>query len=121
MAQSQNDSVTCRECGQRDDANYMEPTRRRMFESSLCFICLFWSDLLGVRDNPTTARIGGRHFTIGPEDGTPKGLRGFGGNPSIIRFADGRQVTTTNLWSQGQIPAHFRSRLPDNAQFVQRP
>ena len=36
----------------------------------------------------------------------------------MIRFTDGREVITHNLWHQGTIPKHFRARLPDNAVFV---
>lgn len=108
----------CRECGQADSANFMEPTRGRMLAAQLCFSCLFWTDKLPLVNDPSVARINGHHYAIGPEDNTAKVMRGFGGSTSIIRFNDGREVTTTNLWTQGDIPAHFASRLPDNAVFL---
>lgn len=33
-------------------------------------------------------------------------------------YADGTEVVTNDLWAQGVIPAHFRDRLPDNAEFL---
>lgn len=121
MIPIQTDTVTCRECGQMDAANYLEPTRSRMIAQQLCFICLFWTDMVPLRADPANARIGGIHYHIGPENDTHRELRGFGGNLSIIHFADGREVATTNLWHQGKIPDHFRDRLPDNAAFAKGP
>jgi hypothetical protein len=42
----------------------------------------------------------------------------MGGARSTIRFRDGRSVVTHNLWCQGEVPAHFREALPDNAEFI---
>lgn len=67
----------------------------------------------------TIVRVGGKHYQIAPEK--QSGMRGFGGAKFLIRFFDGRSVETTNLWSQGTIPEHFRSRLPDNAEFLPDP
>lgn len=120
MATTANPPVTCRECGQTDDANYMDPTRREMIAAQLCFTCHFWTDWVKRRDDANVARIGGLHYYIGPENAGPAQSRGFAGARSVIRFANGREVVTTNLWHQGEIPAHFRGRLPDNAQFVTR-
>jgi len=36
----------------------------------------------------------------------------------VIKFRDGRSVTSTNLWCQGTIPLQYRDELPDNAEFV---
>lgn len=83
-----------------------------------CFTCQFWTEKMvpHFRDSPMTARIGGRHYRIGPE--RAGGFRGFGGARFIIQFHDGRKVVTTNLWSQGEIPEAYREQLPDNATFV---
>lgn len=43
---------------------------------------------------------------------------GFGGGKWVVRFHDGREVVTHNLWHVGTIPPPFRDRLPDNAEFV---
>lgn len=113
--------TACRECGQSDKANFGEPTRSRMLAQQLCFTCLFWTDKIAELNDDFTARIGGRHYRIGPEETSPRDQRGFDGHRAVIRFADGREVTTTNLWFQGEIPVHFHTRLPDNAEFLERP
>jgi hypothetical protein len=63
--------------------------------------------------------VKGCHYIIGAEKPTtPRSWRGFGGDRYHIRFNDGREVVSTNLWCQGPIPAQFREQLPDNAEFV---
>jgi hypothetical protein len=49
---------------------------------------------------------------------TPGYCLGYGGAKHVIRFHDGREVTTRNLWHCGTVPPVFRDRLPDNASFV---
>lgn len=51
-------------------------------------------------------------YSIGSSSDDPKG---FGGQPWLIRFHDGRTVTTVSLWCLGDIPAEWREQLPDNA------
>lgn len=78
--------------------------------------CLFHD-----RADPTiVAVIDGEHYVIAPEDENRSfwSARGFGGRKFVIRFFDGREVTTTNLWHQGTIPPKFRDQMPDNAEFV---
>ena len=86
-----------------------------------CNWCNFWLEKLSPQyDVQRCAVINGKHYTIAPEYGTSpySDFRGCAGRQFTIRFHDGRTVTTTNLWSQGEIPQHFRSRFPDNAQFI---
>lgn len=59
----------------------------------------------------------GEHYLICDEKGS-RGFRGFGGHRFDIEFFDGRRVSTTNLMHQGTVPAKWRERFPDNAQFV---
>ena len=62
----------------------------------------------------------GHHYQLASE-GASQGERGFGGKVFEVRFFDGRVVVTHNLWHQGEVPAHFRARLPDNAVFAEDP
>lgn len=78
----------------------------------------FWREKIAIKDEPTTARINGWHYQIGDESPSYAPTRGFGGERHTIRFRDGREVVTTNLWTQGEIPAYLRNELPDNAEFV---
>ena len=107
----------CRECGKPFDALSCGDGPR-MVEQQLCFTCLFWTDHLekGDKDGRRVI-VYGHHYKIGSE--APSYNRGFGGQKFTIRFlVDGETIVTTNLWHQGAIPAHFRDRLPDNAEFV---
>lgn len=88
----------------------------------LCFSCCFWWEKVEWRaDNDThkghrVARIKNNHYVIYPD--TPAGPQGFGGHEHVIRFHDGTEITTRNLWHQGEIPKRFREHLPNNADFV---
>lgn len=104
---------TCRECGQPGDAHdYM--SEERLLAEKLCFKCNHWVGLLEVADKPTTVRVNGQHYQIGPANAR---FPGFAGRKFNIVFDDGRKEATNNLWHQGEIPAHFRARMPDNAEF----
>lgn len=83
----------------------------------VCHSCDFWRGL--VSGGPNVAVIGGFRYSIAPD--APKGFRGFighGGAEFVIRFTDGREVITHNLWANGRVPPHFVGRIPDNATFV---
>ncbi len=73
----------------------------------------FWAGLALKRGDGLSVVAGGQHYRIGPEG--ERGLRGFGGAPWLVRFFDGREVRTSNLWHQGEIPQEWRHLLPDNA------
>ena len=78
----------------------------------------YWKPLVENRNDPDHVVVNGTHYTGGPEQpATPRHRRGFGGDRYNIKFHDGREVTSTNLWCQGTIPAQFREQLPDNAEF----
>ena len=82
-----------------------------------CFKIDFWNDKVKVKDDPRTARISGRHYHIS-EENSRSPFKGFGGCKSVIKFFDGREVITTNLWHNGEIPESHRGLLPDNAEFI---
>lgn len=84
-----------------------------------CFYWEFWDEKvrnLGKR----SVIVDGSHFMLGDprEESWPNSMKGHGGAKYRIRFFDGREVTTTSLWYQGNIPEAFRDKLPDNAEFV---
>lgn len=81
--------------------------------------CDLWQEIATLAESPASVRIAGCHYVIGTQDeSAPAHCRGFGGAVYRIRFHDGREVTTCDLWKQGVIPPRFRDRLPDNAAFV---
>lgn len=92
---------------------------------SHCFSCCFWYEWIDKDKLPEnkyrSAVIDGSHWHICEEVPGPKRFRGMGGRTYRIRFADGTEVDTTNLWHQGDIPDIFRDAFPDNAEFVEVP
>lgn len=85
--------------------------------SSECFGINFWNKYVQIKDDPQVVRINGEHFYI--QDENSKSIfRGHGGTKFKIRFFDGREITTTNLWCQGDIPEDYKDLLPDNAEFI---
>lgn len=84
--------------------------------SSECFHINFWNELVGIKDKPHVVRVDGTHYSIGREN--EGGMRGFGGRKFHVKFFDGREVITTNLWHNGAIPESHKELLPDNAVFV---
>lgn len=109
----------CRCCGKTERNAYCKDVMDEMLKKQLCFNCNFWDSKIGIKDRPEVARINGEHFVIGREEMvSPYEFRGYGGSKFHIKFHDGREVITTNLWHQGEIPTVFRHMLPNNAEFV---
>ena len=115
-------TVVCRECGSHEKPTYIESTKQKMLELSLCFSCLFWTEHWEnyQKGDECSFVIHGEHYHVGSEKESRNLFRGFGGAQFIIDAFDGRRVITTNLWHQGVIPKHFRKRFPDNARFMER-
>jgi hypothetical protein len=107
---------TCTNCGKHETGNWTHSDE--LIAAQLCFGCNFWTEHEKEKDSPSTVRIDGTHYHIGKETSSYRACRGFGGRHFRIQFHDGRIVETTNLWCQGDIPKHFRDRLPDNAIFI---
>jgi hypothetical protein len=59
------------------------------------------------------------HYRYAPDlAARNRDLAGFAGRLFRIRFHDGREIETRNLWEGGTIPPAWRGRLPDNAIFL---
>lgn len=86
--------------------------------SSPCFNTYFWNGKASMKNDKRVAIINGEYYLIGNENGA-SGLRGHGGRKFKIKFFDDRELTTTNLWHIGKIPGDFKSKLPNNAVFVE--
>lgn len=112
----------CKECGKSEDETRWYPeTGLRLLKGKLCHNCDFWTEKIALMNDPNHApklvrTYDFKHNWIGDEnENVSPNSRGFGGRKFKIRFDDGREVTTTNLWHQGTIPLHFRDRLLPNA------
>ena len=85
--------------------------------SSECFHVNYWNEMIEIKDNPRIARINKNQYYIG-EETSNKTFRGFSERKYIIRFYNGREIVSTNLWYNGEIPESHQELLPDNAEFV---
>jgi hypothetical protein len=92
--------------------NYDEALARRLSTVGVCHGCDIWMGYFLDRRRPDSAVIEGQQYTIGPKNARFKGM---GGNKVVIKFYDGRTVTTDNLWHNGKIPEIFKNIMPNNA------
>lgn len=113
--------VPCRICQQSVDPCYDSHTNESMVNNQLCFSCNFWYELVKIRDGLRVLRTSGWHYFLGDDDPrTPIKEKGYAGEAHYIRFNDGRLVRTTDLRSNGQIPAEWSIHLPANGAFIQK-
>jgi len=111
-------TVSCRECGRGETLIWGPQRNAALASRQLCFSCDHWYMHIQMDAGENKDRfviVERTHYLMAPETGN---MRGFGGRAFAIRFHDGREVVSRNLWCQGQIPAHFISRMPDNAVFA---
>lgn len=83
----------------------------------LCRPCVRWLERVRNVDDPKVVRANGSAYYLGLDSPTtPREWKGHAGATFLIEYKDGRPAkVTSDLWHQGEIPAHFRDRLPDNA------
>jgi len=112
----------CSCCGELFTTNYCEPTKSELMAQKICFHCHFWKGYVREKDNPKFARIKGTHYCVEKSANVGRDVRwnGFGGTKFTVRWMDGRQESTNNLWCQGDIPDRFKNDLPDNAEFINK-
>lgn len=108
-----NNTVICKICGKKQNLKlYAESFSKKLSDKKLCFDCMFWEE---VAKDETTIIINGIAYRLG-EEVAP--MKGYGGRKFIFRMNNGKIITSTNVWCQGQIPRTHRERLPDNATLV---
>lgn len=105
----------CAMCGEMasPDNTMPGPYQDRMVRDDLCFACALWS-IRADEGCPTV--IDGCMYTPGGRTSGP--MRGCAGRRFDIEYFDGRQITSFDLWVGGEIPQHFRERIPDTARFL---
>lgn len=113
--------IRCRKCGTFEHTDgYFDEIRDHLERLRFCHSCDFWLQKAKLRrKDPNFCVIAGAAYHIAREE-APGGFRGFGGRKHVIRFFDGRVVTSTNLWFNGEVPGCWRAFLPDTAEFVDR-
>jgi len=108
--------IICKLCGALETPHrYVNSTN--LIEKQLCFSCNFWDEKIPLYNNKDRFVADGIMYYIGPEDSKDY-FRGFGGAHAVITFMDGSVVHTTNLWCTGDVPAHFKDVLKDNAKLT---
>ena len=112
--------MDCLECGEKDFATcFMEPIKTELLDASLCHGCWFWAEY--YREDRTSKRacvVDGTHYHISPSKHDNTQWNGCGGAWFYVQFGDGRLLKSNNVWVQGGIPEHWRSRHEDNAKFL---
>ena len=112
-------SKPCVNCGNIVKTKCLEPLKSELIEKNICRRCHFWFEKVKWEEenNPNAVRVEGNHYLITP-DRPNAAFQGFGGAEFVIKFNDGREATSHNLWDQGAIPNIFKELLPDNASFI---
>ena len=85
--------------------------------SGACFYKNFWNEIVAEKEQHII--INGECYRDGGNVDNPNyyDFLGHSGRRFWIRFFDGREITTNNLWYQGKIPDEFLSQLPNTAEF----
>lgn len=106
--------MQCEFCGKQ----YIQKFPACVYFGNNCYDCSYWLQkiYLPEAEKKNRAIIDGTYWIIAPEILSP--FMGMGGTEFCLRFRDGREITTYNLWYQGEIPENFREFLPDNAEII---
>lgn len=106
----------CVECGGVISANYDKGLKAQLIERNMCFSCSLWFDRIEACKENRVMIVNHQMYSIIDEN--EKGsFRGFG----VARFhfmKYGIDYVSTNVWFGGNIPQHFRERIPNNAIIV---
>lgn len=113
------ETFICKECGKEETLRWIPERNAELLANQECFSCNHFLSILRRKDQSDCFRIKGTHYMAAPESKQmPKQFRGFGGRLFKIVPFDGRPAfLSDNVWCQGEIPEHLRSRMPDNASF----
>lgn len=106
----------CVECGGVVMANYIG--NKQMIERNMCFSCNHWTNAIESTKRDNIMIVNSTVYTVVEDKpNTPNSFKGFGG-AKFVFLKDGNTITSTNVWCGGDIPKHFRERIPDNAKII---
>jgi hypothetical protein len=115
------DDTKCPECGKMHRGNtYCLNSLTPDLNLGYCFECAFWREKVREQKEgtePNRCIVDGHVYY--PYPGTDhSGYLGFGGAVFHFRKNSGEEILSNNVWHEGDVPAHFRPQLPDNAVLV---
>ncbi len=113
--------MICKHCNKEINLNYYITVRDRLIETSRCFECDFWvnmvrADRLPANDARFIVTPEYQHYRIGDSQSKVAAHRGSYGRTFIVTWLDTTRmaVKTNDLWSQGEIPERHRHRFTPN-------
>ncbi len=114
--------MDCLECGEKDfSTNYIEPVKTELTNAGICHTCMHWAQLYAGGNTPSRyCVVDGTHYHVTKERHGDLWWNGFGGSWFYVKFDDGRLLKSNNVWCQGRIDEHWRSRHQDNARLLSK-
>ena len=100
-------NLKCKKCNSKIEQCYGTERNKELRDRHLCFSCNFWYSWAKRKNEPNIVRINHNHYYIEEETNESNDCKGHYGEKFVILFKDGRKVTTTNLWHQGEISKYF--------------
>jgi hypothetical protein len=108
----------CRICGDYVSAHFIEPLNSELIKENICFECHHWSRIEKTLSDKRRFIIDNNSYWQ-ENDNPNAAFQGHGGSLfRIKRFDSDDIIPTRNLWHQGEIPEHWRERIPNNAIFI---
>lgn len=105
----------CRECGGLVATHYYN--RESLITKNMCFSCDLWDDRVKQSKVDSQVVIINHCFYTFKPFVTNKEQYAFLGHASreFKILKDGKEIISNNVWFGGEIPKHFRDKMPDNA------
>jgi hypothetical protein len=104
-------------CGDPIVCHFYDYINLQLIKKQMCFVCNIWDERskMSDRDRKNIVIADGRWYTISEDH---VGEPGFSG--AEFKFQVGNDVIASrNVWFGGDIPAHFRDKIKDNAVLIE--
>lgn len=113
----------CVHCGEMVKTNnWSDEFKKALIDNNICTSCHFWNEKYENVNNPNQIVVKGVCYYMGPNKnytGRDKSLLGFGGHEWKIKKLNSDEIIQcNNLWHNGEIPELWRSKIPNNAEFI---
>lgn len=108
--------IDCKHCGDPIHLGYLH--NEELKSRKECFLCNFWMRLKeGGKGIIVQQGLVRKHYQIGTAK-EPGPWNGYAGAWFTIRFLNGEEIRTCDLWHQGIIPERFYDLFPVTAEFI---